>query len=86
MNTLVKRGRPTKEKDVVETFNPESIRIVYNKQLNFSDALFEPLKTESELDMMKLFWDFVNIKKIELGYTDTIFIHWTHAEKIFYNK
>ena len=52
MNTQVKRGRPTKEKDVVETFNPESIRIVYNKQLNFSDALFEPLKTESELDMI----------------------------------
>jgi hypothetical protein len=52
MNNQIKRGRPAKERDVVETFDPQSIKIVYNKQLNFSNTLFEPLKTESELDMI----------------------------------
>ena len=33
MNNQIKRGRPSKEKDVIEIFDPQSIKIVYNKQL-----------------------------------------------------
>ena len=57
-----------------------------NNKWMFKNFILDSLTKESELDMMKLFWDFVNIKKIELGYTDSIFIHWTQAEKLFYNK
>jgi hypothetical protein len=57
-----------------------------NNKWMFKNFILNRLTKDSELDMMKLFWDFVNIKKTELGYTDTIFIHWTQAEKLFYNK
>jgi predicted ATP-dependent serine protease len=52
MNNQTKRGRPAKEKNIAEIFDPQSIKIVYNKQLNFNNSLFEPLKTESELDII----------------------------------
>ena len=52
MNNQTKRGRPVKEKNIAEIFDPQSIKIVYNKQLNFNNSLFEPLKTESELDII----------------------------------
>jgi hypothetical protein len=57
-----------------------------NNKWMFKNFILDRLTKESELDMMKSFWDFINIKKTALGYTDTIFIHWTQAEKLFYNK
>jgi hypothetical protein len=57
-----------------------------NNKWVFKNFILSDLSKESELDMMTLFWDFVNMKKVELGYTDTMFIHWTQAEKTFYNK
>jgi predicted ATP-dependent serine protease len=52
MKNLIKRGRPAKSKDVIEDFDPSSVKIIYNNSLNFSNSLFEPLKTNSELDVI----------------------------------
>lgn len=46
-----RRGRPKKEKVVVD-FNPQSIQLVRGNELKFSDSLFTPMVTETELDMI----------------------------------
>lgn len=46
-----RRGRPKKAKSVVD-FNPQSIQLVRGNELKFSDSLFTPMVTETELDMI----------------------------------
>ena len=57
-----------------------------NNKWMFKNFILEQLTSDSEIDMMTQFWDFINIKTTDLGYTESIFIHWTQAEKTFYNK
>jgi DNA repair protein RadA/Sms len=50
MNTA-KRGRPAKQQIQV-TFNPNSVKLMRGSDLQFSEALFRPMKTNTELDVI----------------------------------
>jgi len=46
-----KRGRPAKQKIEVE-FNPKLIQLIRGSELKFSEELFKPMKTNTELDVI----------------------------------
>lgn len=47
----VKRGRPAKVKAVVN-FDPSKVQLFRGSDLKFSDSLFEPFKTNTEVDVI----------------------------------
>lgn len=49
--TLKKRGRPAKQAEVKQ-FNPSTIKLVRGSELKFNDSLFQPMKTNSEVDII----------------------------------
>jgi predicted ATP-dependent serine protease len=51
MQNLVKRGRPSKQKLVVE-FDSTSVKLFRGSELSFSDELFKPMTTGTELDVI----------------------------------
>ena len=51
MIQMVKRGRPTKQNAEVE-FDSSSIQLFRGSDLTFSDSLFEPMTTGTELDVI----------------------------------
>jgi DNA repair protein RadA/Sms len=51
METLVKRGRPAKQNTVVE-FDFNSVKLFRGSDLNFSEELFKPMVTNTELDVI----------------------------------
>ena len=51
MIATVKRGRPTKQNVVVE-FDSNSVQLFRGSDLTFSDSLFEPMTTGTELDVI----------------------------------
>jgi len=51
MNKQVKRGRPRKTNPVVE-FNSNSVKLFRGNELNFSEDLFKPMPTGTELDVI----------------------------------
>ena len=53
---------------------------------NYKNFTLEYNTIESELDMVTQMIDFVNNKVICMNKIESKFIHWTHAEPIFYNK
>ena len=57
-----------------------------NSRWMFKNFILEQNNDMSELDMMNSFYDYINMKKNELGYNMVRFIHWTKAEPSFYNK
>ena len=48
---VVKRGRPAKQVEV-KAFDPSSVKLVRGSELKFNDSLFQPLKTNSEVDII----------------------------------
>jgi len=48
---LVKRGRPSKQAEV-KVFNPSSVKLLRGSDLKFNDSLFQPMKTNSEVDVI----------------------------------
>ena len=49
----IKRGRPTKpQKSSSTTFMPSNIKLFRGSELKFNEALFHPLKTNSEIDII----------------------------------
>ncbi len=59
---------------------------VENNEWQFKNFIVDKLEDESENKMMKDMWDFVDMKMNELKKTNNIFIHYTNAEVVFYNK
>ena len=57
-----------------------------NKTWEFKSFIMEYKTKESERKMLDSFWDFVNKKLKEYKKTESIFIHWSQAEKIAYEK
>jgi hypothetical protein len=57
-----------------------------NKQWVFKTFILEEMTNMSEYIMIKEMWDYITLKKTELNYTRSCFIHWTNAEVSFYNK
>ena len=53
---------------------------------NYKNFTLEYNTIESELDMVTQMIEFVNNKVICMNKIESKFIHWTHAEPIFYNK
>jgi hypothetical protein len=53
---------------------------------NYKNFTLEYNTNESELDMVRNMIQFVNDKLIFMNKSESKFIHWTHAEPIFYNK
>ena len=51
MNTT-KRGRPSKQKQPTVTFTPNSVKLFRGHDLNFSESLFKPMTTGTELDVI----------------------------------
>ena len=51
MNSVVKRGRPAKQKLTIE-FDSSSIKLFRGNELSFSDELFKPMTTGTELDVI----------------------------------
>lgn len=51
MNKVVKRGRPAKQNPAIE-FNPSSVKLFRGNELNFSEELFKPMPTGTELDVI----------------------------------
>jgi DNA repair protein RadA/Sms len=51
MNKQVKRGRPRKTNPVIE-FNSDSVKLFRGNELNFSEDLFKPMPTGTELDVI----------------------------------
>ena len=49
MNTT-KRGRPSKQKQPTVTFTPNLVKLIRGNELNFSESLFKPMVTGTELD------------------------------------
>jgi predicted ATP-dependent serine protease len=49
--SVVKRGRPAKQVEVKE-FDSSIVKLVRGSELKFSDALFQPMKTNSEVDVI----------------------------------
>ncbi len=59
---------------------------IENNNWNFKNFIVEKLEDEYEHSMMKNMWHFIENKMIELNKDNCIFIHWTQAEVVFYNK
>jgi hypothetical protein len=59
---------------------------VENNTWHFKNFIVERLEDECEHNMMKEMWDFIKNIIIKMNKTDCIFIHWTQAEVVFYNK
>jgi hypothetical protein len=57
-----------------------------NKTWEFKSFIMEYKTKESERKMLDSFWDFINKKLKEYKKTESIFIHWSQAEKIAYEK
>ena len=55
-------------------------------QWNYECFIIEQNNKESELKMINTFWEFINKKLIEENKSESLFIHWTNAEPLFYNK
>ena len=51
MKSVVKRGRPAKQKLTIE-FDSSSIKLFRGNELSFSDELFKPMTTGTELDVI----------------------------------
>ena len=51
MKSVVKRGRPAKQNLVVE-FDSNSVKLFRGSELSFSDELFKPMTTGTELDVI----------------------------------
>jgi DNA repair protein RadA/Sms len=49
---MVKRGRPSKQKQNVNTFDLSTVKLVRGKDLHFNDSLFVPIKTHTEMDVI----------------------------------
>ena len=49
--SVVKRGRPAKQVEVKE-FDSSIVKLVRGSELKFSDSLFQPMKTNSEVDVI----------------------------------
>lgn len=49
-----KRGRPSKEKVMKEVvaFDPKSVKLIRGSQMKFDDAIFIPMKTGTEIDVI----------------------------------
>lgn len=60
MIQMVKRGRPTKQNAEVE-FDSSNIQLFRGSDLIFSDLLFEPMATGTELDVMEMLTKMTNI-------------------------
>jgi hypothetical protein len=48
---VVKRGRPSKQSEV-KVFDPSSVQLLRGSDLKFNDSLFQPMKTNSEVDVI----------------------------------
>jgi predicted ATP-dependent serine protease len=48
---IVKRGRPAKQVEV-KSFDPSNVKLVRGSELVFNDSLFQPMKTNSEVDVI----------------------------------
>jgi predicted ATP-dependent serine protease len=48
---IVKRGRPSKVSEV-KSFDPSSVKLLRGSELKFNDSLFQPMKTNSEVDVI----------------------------------
>jgi predicted ATP-dependent serine protease len=48
---VVKRGRPSKQSEV-KAFDPSNIQLLRGSDLKFNDSLFQPMKTNSEVDVI----------------------------------
>jgi predicted ATP-dependent serine protease len=48
---IVKRGRPAKQVEV-KAFDPSVVKLVRGSELRFNDSLFQPMKTNSEVDVI----------------------------------
>ncbi len=48
---VVKRGRPSKQSEV-KAFDPSSVKLLRGSDLKFNDSLFQPMKTNSEVDVI----------------------------------
>ena len=46
-----RRGRPKKPVQIVE-FDPTQVKLFRGSELSFSDALFKPMKTNTEIDII----------------------------------
>jgi hypothetical protein len=57
-----------------------------NKTWEFKSFIMEYKTKESERKMLDSFWDFINKKLKEYKKTESIFIHWSQAEPIIFNK
>ncbi len=51
MQKVVKRGRPSKQNLVVE-FDSNSVKLFRGSELSFSEELFKPMPTGTELDVI----------------------------------
>jgi DNA repair protein RadA/Sms len=48
---MKRRGRPAKQKEIT-TFDPKSIKLFRGSDLSFNESLFQPLKTNTEIDVI----------------------------------
>jgi len=60
--------------------------MVINNEWVFKNFVVDELKDECEHNMMKEMWDFIENIMVQENKTSCVFIHWTHAEVVFYNK
>lgn len=48
---MKRRGRPAKQKEIT-TFDPTSVKLFRGSDLSFNESLFQPLKTNTEIDVI----------------------------------
>ena len=59
---------------------------VENNIWQFKNFIIEKLNNNCEHNMMKDMWIFIKNKITEMNCTNCVFIHWTNAEVVFYDK
>ena len=57
-----------------------------NNEFKYKSFVAESNNNIEELNIVNNMWAFINNKKAELNVHDITFIHWTNAEKNFYNQ
>jgi hypothetical protein len=58
----------------------------YKNEWIFKCFICESKSDESQINMYNNFWHYISNELIKNNKTNTLFIHWTNAEPIFYNK
>jgi len=80
--------------DVETSFDENNNNIIFmigigweeNKMWKYKNFILEDSTDMSELNMINNMIEFINTIMIQFNKTESKFIHWTHAEPVFYNK